>query len=117
MAAAGELKSAGRRVRVVSMPCTEAFDSQPPEYRAHVLPDNGAVRLAVEAGARDCWWRYIAGRGDVLGVQGFGQSAPGKALMEHYGFTVEAVRDAAHRVLAARGDATPAGAGNGGMSG
>ena len=99
LASARELMSGGRRVRVVSMPCTEAFDSQPREYRAHVLPDNGAVRLAVEAGARDCWWRYIGGRGDVLGVKGFGQSAPGKALMEHYGFTVEAVTDAAHRVL------------------
>ena len=99
VAAARELMSEGRRVRVVSMPCTEDFDSQPREYQAHVLPGNGAVRLAVEAGARDCWWRYIDGRGDVLGVKGFGQSAPGKALMEHYGFTVQAVVGAAHRLL------------------
>ena len=99
LGAARELMSEGVRVRVVSMPCTEVFDAQPPEYRSHVLPANGAARVAVEAGARDCWWRYIGGRGDVLGMQGFGQSAPGKALMEHYGFTKQAVVEAARRVL------------------
>ncbi|MCZ0951287.1 MAG: transketolase, partial [Rhodospirillaceae bacterium] len=75
------------------------FDVQPEAYRSHVLPANGAARLAVEAGVRDCWWRYVGGRGDVLGMAGFGQSAPGKAVMEHYGFTVEAVTEAARRVL------------------
>ena len=93
------LMSEGVRVRVVSIPCTEVFDAQPQEYRSHVLPANGAARLAVEAGARDCWWRYVGGRGDVLGMKSFGQSAPGNALMEHYGFTAEAVARAARRVL------------------
>ncbi len=97
--AAGNLMSEGLRVRVVSIPCTEVFDAQPQEYRSHVLPANGAALLAVEAGARDCWWRYVGGRGDVLGMKSFGQSAPGKALMEHYGFTAEAVAGAARRVL------------------
>ena len=100
LAAGRKLMAEGVRTRVVSIPSTEVFDAQPPEYRSHVLPDNGAARLAVEAGARDCWWRYIDGRGDVLGMESFGESAPGKALMEHYGFTVEAVMDAARRVLA-----------------
>lgn len=99
LGAARNLVSEGVPARVVSVPCTEVFDAQPEEYRSHVLPANGAARLAVEAGARDCWWRYIGGRGDVLGMAGFGQSAPGKAVMEHYGFTVEAVTEAAHRVL------------------
>ena len=99
LGAARELMSDGVRARVVSMPCAEVFDAQPAEYRSHVLPDNGAARLAVEAGAKDCWWRHVGGRGDVLGMEGFGQSAPGKALMEHYGFTVRAVADAARRVL------------------
>ena len=99
LGAARNLASEGLRARVVSIPCTEVFDAQPEAYRAHVLPANGAARLAVEAGARDCWWRYIGGRGDVLGMAGFGQSAPGKAVMEHYGFTVEAVTEAARRVL------------------
>ena len=97
--AARDLTSEGVQVRVVSIPCTEVFDAQPPEYRSHVLPANGAARLAVEAGARDCWWRYVGGRGDVLGMKSFGQSAPGKALMEHYGFTAEAVAGAARRAL------------------
>ena len=99
LGAARNLVSEGVRARVVSIPCTEVFDAQPEEYRSHVLPANGAARLAVEAGARDCWWRYIGARGDVLGMAGFGQSAPGKAVMEHYGFTVEAVTEAARRVL------------------
>ena len=99
LGAAQNLVSEGMRVRVVSIPCTEVFDAQPGEYRSHVLPANGAARLAVEAGARDCWWRYVGGRGDVLGMAGFGQSAPGKTVMEHYGFTVEAVTEAARRML------------------
>ncbi len=99
LGAARELMAEGVRARVVSIPCVEVFDAQPREYRSHVLPENGAVRLAVEAGARDGWWRYIGGRGDVLGMDGFGRSAPGAALMEHYGFTVEAVAAAARRIL------------------
>ena len=99
LGAAQNLVSEGVRVRVVSIPCTEVFDAQPEEYRSNVLPANGAARLAVEAGAKDCWWRYVGGQGDVLGMESFGQSAPGKAVMEHYGFTVEAVTEAARRVL------------------
>lgn len=97
--AARSLISEGLQVRVVSIPCTEVFDAQPQEYRSHVLPANGAARLAVEAGARDCWWRYVGGHGDVLGMESFGQSAPGSALMEHYGFTAEAVAGSARRLL------------------
>jgi len=99
LGAARELQSEGRRVRVVSMPCAEAFDLQPQDYRRHVLPSNGARRLAIEAGASDCWWRYVEGKGDVIGIDRFGQSAPAKTLFEHYGFTVEAVTKAARRVL------------------
>ena len=96
--AAHELESAGVAVRVVSMPCTQAFDRQPKEYREHVLPDNGA-RLAVEAGATGGWWRYVGSRGDVLGIDRFGESAPAKPLFEHFGFTVDAVVAAAKRLL------------------
>ncbi len=99
MKAARELQQDGRRVRVVSMPCTESFDRQPLEYRQHVLPATDARRLAVEAGATDSWWRYIAGRGDVIGIDSFGQSAPAPALLEAYGFSVEAVVAAARRLL------------------
>ena len=96
--AAQRLAADGTCIRVVSVPCMEAFDRQPEEYRAHVLPDEGA-RLAVETGVTDCWWRLVAGRGEVLGMHGFGQSAPAKQLFEHYGFTVDAIVAAAKRLL------------------
>jgi transketolase len=82
----------------VSMPCTQVFDRQSDEYRNHVLPSNGA-RLAIEAGATLGWWRYLAGRGDVIGIDQFGHSAPAKALFAHFGFTVDAVVAAAKRLL------------------
>jgi transketolase len=98
LGAARALEAEGVAVRVVSMPCVEVFEQQDPAYQADVLPPHGA-RLAVEAGARDCWWRYVAGRGDVVGMTTFGQSAPAKALFEHYGFTVDAVIAAARRLI------------------
>src|SRR6187551_81769 len=96
--AARELEKSGVQVRVVSMPCTQAFDRQPAEYRDHVLPPNGA-RLVVEAGATGGWWRYVGARGAVVGIDRFGHSAPAKPLFEHFGFTVEAVVAAAKRLL------------------
>jgi transketolase len=97
--AANRLNSEGRRVRVVSMPCTEAFDLQPASYRDSVLPERGA-RLAVEAGTSDSWWRYVAGKGSVIGIDGFGRSAPAKELFEYYGYTPDAVTEAARGLLA-----------------
>ncbi|HEY3518172.1 MAG TPA: transketolase [Gammaproteobacteria bacterium] len=96
--AARELEKSGVQVRVVSMPCTQAFDRQPAEYRDHVLPPNGA-RLVIEAGATGGWWRYVGARGAVIGLDRFGHSAPAKPLFEHFGFTVEAVVAAAKRLL------------------
>jgi transketolase len=96
--AARVLEQSGVSVRVVSMPCTQAFDRQSEEYRNHVLPTKGA-RLAIEAGATEGWWRYVAGRGTVIGIDRFGHSAPAKALFEHFGFTVDAVAAAARRLL------------------
>ncbi|HEY8520931.1 MAG TPA: transketolase [Gammaproteobacteria bacterium] len=98
LAAARELDGRGAAVRVVSMPSTDVFDRQTEEYRAHVLPSGAAV-LAIEAGAKDCWWRYVRGRGDVIGMDRFGESAPAKQLFQHFGFTVEAVIAAAERLL------------------
>ncbi len=100
MTAAREIQRDDRWVRVVSMPCTETFDRQPDEYRLHVLPESNASRLAIEAGAADSWWRYVAGRGDVIGIDRFGQSAPAAALLEEYGYTVKAIIAAAQRLLA-----------------
>jgi transketolase len=96
--AARELEKTGVAVRVVSMPCTQVFDRQPADYRDHVLLPGGA-RLVIEAGATGGWWRYVGGRGDVIGLDRFGHSAPAKPLFEHFGFTVDAVVAAARRLL------------------
>jgi transketolase len=96
--AARELEKSGIAVRVVSMPCTQVFDRESAAYRDHVLPPNGA-RLVIEAGATGGWWRHVGARGDVIGIDRFGQSAPAKPLFEHFGFTVDAVVAAAKRLL------------------
>jgi transketolase len=88
--AARRLAEAGRKVRVVSMPCTQAFDAQPQQYRDTVLTP-GVPRVAIEAGVRDTWWRYVGSRGAVIGMETFGASAPAKQLFEHFGFTTDNV--------------------------
>jgi len=92
------LQAQGRRIRVVSMPCAEVFDAQDDDYRRHVLADTGA-RLAIEAGASASWWRYVDGRGTVIGIDRFGQSAPASALFEQYGFSADAVVEAARALI------------------
>jgi len=84
--AAKALAGKGRRVRVVSMPCTSLFDAQDAAYRASVLPA-GVRRVAIEAGVRDSWYRYVGTEGAVIGMDSFGASAPAKKLFEHFGFT------------------------------
>ena len=101
VAAARELETAGTAVRVVSMPCMERFEEQDAAYRAHVLPP-GTIRLVVEAGVADCWWRYAGDRGDVIAMHSFGQSAPAKQLFARFGFTVAAVVEAARRLIASK---------------
>ena len=86
MDAAKGLAEQGRRVRVVSMPCTDLFDTQPQQYRDSVLPP-GVPAVAIEAGVRDGWWRYVSSGGAVIGMDSFGASAPAKELFAHFGFT------------------------------
>jgi len=93
--AAARLAEAGIAARVVSMPCFEAFKRQPLEYREGVLPSWCRKRVVVEAGSTE-HWRCIAGLdGAVIGIDRFGESAPGEVLMKHFGFTVENVVAAA----------------------
>jgi transketolase len=96
--AAEELESGGISVRVVSMPSVERFEAQDAAYRSHVLPE-GTARLVIEAGAAGGWWRYAGGNGDVISMTTFGQSAPASELFVRFGFTVEAVVDAARRLV------------------
>ena len=78
-------------VRCVSMPSWELFDAQPRDYRDEVLPPMVSARLAVELGAAQGWQRYTGDRGDMLGVDHFGASAPASVLLPKYGFTVDNV--------------------------
>lgn len=88
--AAAELNAAGTKVRVVSMPSTNVFDRQDQAYKDNVLT-HGVKRVAVEAAHPDFWRKYVGLDGAVVGIDTFGESAPGGALMKHFGFTVENV--------------------------
>lgn len=85
----------GDDVRVVSMPCAEVFEQQSDDYREAVLPSKVRARLAVEAGHCDYWRKYVGLDGAVIGIDRFGESAPGGQLMQEFGFTVENVVAAA----------------------
>ena len=90
MEARAKLAALNIQARVVSMPCTSRFDRQTKEYRESILTPGTPV-LAMEASRTDLWWKYFTGRGDVLGVDTFGESAPAKDLWQKFGFTVENV--------------------------
>ena len=87
-----------RCVRLVSMPCAEAFERQDETYRRSVLP-RGTPRLVVEAAAADWWYKYAGSDGRVFGIEGYGESAPGDALFKHFGFTVERIAQVAGEML------------------
>jgi transketolase len=96
------LRSEDIAVRVVSMPCTQQFDRQDADYRGSVLP-RGVPRLAVEAGATDSWRKYVGAVDDphaaVVGLDRFGESAPGGVLFKHFGFTVDNVAAVVRTIL------------------
>ena len=93
------LEQQGRKIRVVSMPSTSVFDRQDVAYRESVLPSNVLPRVAVEAGHKDFWYKYVGLDGRIVGMETFGESAPIKDLMEHFGFTVDAVVEAVEDAL------------------
>ncbi len=96
--AAAELNAAGTKVRVVSMPSTNVFDAQDQAYKDSVLTP-GVKRVAVEAAHPDFWRKYVGLEGAVVGIDTFGESAPGGVLMKHFGFTVENVVKTVKSVL------------------
>ncbi|MFT4754869.1 MAG: transketolase, partial [Salibacteraceae bacterium] len=81
----------GIKVRVVSVPTMEAFEKQSKEYKESVFPNNGSIRVAVEAGATMPWYKYVGLDGAVVGMDSFGASAPYKVLYEKFGITAESV--------------------------
>ncbi|WP_062267741.1 transketolase [Endozoicomonas arenosclerae] len=99
MNAEAKLTEQGRKVRVVSMPCTDVFDAQDAEYKQSVLPLEVPARIAVEAAAADFWYKYVGLDGRVIGMTTFGESAPASDLFPYFGFTVENIVAAAEDIL------------------
>lgn len=87
------------RCRVVSMPATDIFDAQSAEYKEQVLPSHVTARVAIEAGIRDYWFKYVGLHGDIVGMTSFGESAPAEQLFEMFGFTVENIVEKSLAVL------------------
>jgi transketolase len=85
--------------RVVSMPCVEWFESQSDEYRDSVLPPSVSARVAVEAGVAQSWHKLVGDTGEIVSIEHYGESADAKTLFREFGFTPEAVVDAAERTL------------------
>ncbi|WP_129991412.1 transketolase [Rahnella sp. CFA14(1/10)] len=97
--AADKLAAAGTKVRVVSMPSTDAFDKQDAAYRESVLPKAVSARVAVEAGIADYWFKYVGLNGAIVGMHSFGESAPAELLFKEFGFTVDNVVAQAQALL------------------
>jgi transketolase len=97
--AASVLEAAGVSVRLVSMPCMERFGEQDQAYRDEVLPPSCRARVCVEAASPVGWERWATEDGAIVGMTGFGASAPQKALYEHFGFTGEKVAERARAVI------------------
>ena len=112
VAAAERLQQQGIAVRCVSMPSWELFEALPQAERDAVLPPAVGARLAVELGVSQGWERYIGARGDMLGVERFGASAPAAVVLCEYGFTVDNVCARAKALLADAGTGPPAAAGS-----
>ncbi|KEY59260.1 transketolase [Serratia sp. DD3] len=89
--AADKLSAEGHKVRVVSLPSTDAFDKQDAAYRESVLPAAVTARVAVEAGIADYWYKYVGLNGAIVGMTSFGESAPADQLFKEFGFTVDNV--------------------------
>lgn len=93
--AAEKLSEQGKKVRVVSMPCTDVFDRQDAAYKESVLPSDVVKRVAVEALSKDSWHKYVGFNGAIVGMDTFGESAPAGDLFKHFNITTEAVVEAA----------------------
>ncbi|WP_028694873.1 transketolase [Pseudomonas cremoricolorata] len=93
------LSAQGRKVRVVSMPCTSVFDAQDAAYKQSVLPVQVGARIAIEAAHADYWYKYVGLDGRIIGMTTYGESAPASALFEEFGFTLDNVLAVAEELL------------------
>jgi transketolase len=99
MAACDVLTGKGKKVRVVSMPSTDAFEAQDAAYRASVLPATCTARVSVEAGITSPWGKYVGLDGKSIGVDTFGESAPAPEVYKHFGVTTENVVKAVESLI------------------
>ena len=99
LASATQLNAEGARIRVVSMPCVDVFEQQDVAYKNKLLPPDIRRRIAIEAGARDAWFKYVGLDGCVIGMDEFGASAPAKDLFERFGLSDAAVAKAVAEYL------------------
>jgi transketolase len=106
MAARGLLARRGLAARVVSMPSWEVFEEQPQSYRDHVLPPASSARIAIEAASPFGWRAYAGDRGDIIALDRFGASAPGKVVEEQLGFTPEHIAERAQALVARLAEGT-----------
>jgi len=88
--AANVLEAKGKKIQVVSMPCTDVYDQQDSAYKETVMP-SGVKRFAIEAGAKDFWYKYVGLEGGIIGMESFGESAPAGELFKHFGITSDAL--------------------------
>jgi transketolase len=93
----------GRRVRLVSMPCTERFDAQDAAYRESVLPGAVTARVAIEAGTTALWWKYVGSAGRVIGIDDYGASGKAAELYKKFGITAEHVQQAILEAIEGKG--------------
>ncbi len=96
------LRNEGIGVRVVNMPSWELFEKQPEQYRSEILPPEITVRMSIEAGVTLGWHKYAGLGGEIVGIDHFGASAPGKTVLKEFGFTSENVLDRIKALLAER---------------
>jgi len=99
LAAGKQLAAEGIGIRVVALPSWKLFDAQPKKYRETVLPLEVKARIAVEAGIKLGWERYVGLEGEIVGMEGFGASAPSQVLYEKFGITAEAIVQTAKGLL------------------
>jgi transketolase len=100
MTAAAQLTQSGNKIRVVSMPSVDVFESQDAAYQADILPDSVSARVAIEAAASDGWYKFVGCHGKVIGIDRFGASAPAAAVYKECGMTVEHIVSTALEILA-----------------
>ena len=97
--AAIQLKSNGINVRVISMPCQEAYDRQPDSYKNRCIPLNFDNILAIESGIGESWYKFVGKKGSLITMESFGLSGTGSDVMKHFGFSVSNIKQKIKKLI------------------